>query len=115
MNRNLRNSVFLVSLGFLLSTGCMEKVVRKRGPAKTAVLGVTVEFAPDVGEPEEPMEAASGERSATIKYEGITAEIDDMNLSVNGRRYGVLKKGDHVLLDKDRVEVNGEARAAIDK
>jgi hypothetical protein len=115
MNRNVRNSVFLVSLAFLLSTGCMGKVVRTRGPAKTAVLGVTVEFAPGVGEPEEPMEAASGERSAAIKYGGITAEIDDMNLSVNGRRYGVLKKGDHVLLDKDRVEVNGEARAAIDK
>jgi hypothetical protein len=115
MNRHVGKAVVLIALAFFISTGCIGRVVTTRGPAKTEVLGVTVEFAANLGQPDEPIETAGAEQSATVKYGGITAVIDDMNLTVNGRRYGALKKGDHILLDKETVAVNGEARAVTNK
>jgi hypothetical protein len=115
MNRHVGKALFQVALAFILSTGCMGKAVTSRGPAKTDVLGVTVEFASSLGQPNEPIETSGAERSASVKYGGITADIDDMNLTVNGRRYGPVKKGDHILLDRERVEVNGEPRTVVDK
>jgi hypothetical protein len=115
MRRDVGKALFLVALAFIIFTGCIGRVVTSRGPAKTDVFGVTVELASSLGQPNEPIQTLSAERAASVKYGGISADIEDMNLTVNGRRYGAVKQGDHIFLDKDRVEVNGEPRAVVDK
>jgi hypothetical protein len=116
MTRQVGKAMVLIALAFFISTGCMGRVrVTSRGPAKTDVFGVTVEFDSSLGQPNESIVTGLAERSATVMYGGITADIDDMNLTVNGRRYGAVKKGDHIFIDKESVAVNGEARAVADK
>jgi hypothetical protein len=105
-----RKCLLLVAFPLAISSGCyISQVQTSRGPVKTDVAGVTVEMAPEVAG--EVMESGEGEGFGEARSGGTTVRIQNMQLTVNGKSYGTVQKGDHVLVEKDSVKVNGAPRA----
>jgi hypothetical protein len=103
-----------LTISLVLLAGCGFRPPRAT-LGRVKVAGVTVEFKPIPESTGWIAEADGSEIDVTADYYGarekVTVRIEDGELTVNGRGYGSVEKGDHVLIDNGVVRVNGEKRS----
>jgi hypothetical protein len=57
-------------------------------------------------------DSAGVKKECTVELAGSFAKSDPMQLTINGRGYGSVVKGDSIVIDCDMVKVNGTERGA---
>lgn len=60
-------------------------------------------------------DSAGVKTECTVELAGNSARSDPLRLTINGKGYGSVEKGDLVVIDGDAVTVNGTEREALPK
>ena len=130
----MRKLLLLVAIGGLLLGGCGggeekystfkwsdEVTVKVANPAKAKVHRFSGPLWDEVGNHggtrhiHTSTDSAGVETECTVELAGNSARSEPLRLTINGKGYGAVVKGDLVVIDGDAVKVNGTERGALPK